>query len=118
VGLILVILGNFFMIWSGLSQLAIGKGTPLPMVPTKKLVIKGPYSYCRNPMALGAILDYSGFSLLKGSISAIGLTVAFFFLVVLYIKLIEEKELELRFGEEYKNYKKNTPFIIPKLGRR
>jgi protein-S-isoprenylcysteine O-methyltransferase Ste14 len=31
-----------------------------------------------------------------------------------YIKL-EEKELEARFGEEYKEYKRKTPFLIPKI---
>ena len=33
----------------------------------------------------------------------------------LYHKLIEEKELELRFGDEYKEYKKVTPFLFPML---
>ncbi len=32
-----------------------------------------------------------------------------------YHKFIEEKELMLRFGDDYKNYKENTPFLIPKL---
>jgi protein-S-isoprenylcysteine O-methyltransferase Ste14 len=30
-------------------------------------------------------------------------------------KFIEEKELEKRFGEEYIIYKKNTPFVFPKI---
>jgi protein-S-isoprenylcysteine O-methyltransferase Ste14 len=34
-------------------------------------------------------------------------------MLIAYIKLIEEKELELRFGKEYLDYKKDTPFIIP-----
>ena len=116
IGLILGISGVFLIIWTGLAQLTIGKGTPLPVVPTKKLVIRGPYKYCRNPMTLGAVLGYLGLSLLKGSIAALGLTAIFFLLAVLYIKLVEEKELEARFGEDYKNYKESTPFIIPKLG--
>jgi len=32
-----------------------------------------------------------------------------------YIKLVEEKELEARFGEEYREYKRKTPFLIPKI---
>jgi protein-S-isoprenylcysteine O-methyltransferase Ste14 len=69
-------------------------------------------------MTLGAVLSYLGLSLLEGSIAALGLTAMFFLSVVLYIKLVEEKELEARFGEDYKNYKEATPFIIPKLGRK
>jgi protein-S-isoprenylcysteine O-methyltransferase Ste14 len=36
----------------------------------------------------------------------------------LYIKLIEEKELEARFGLDYLAYKRNTPFILPRLRSR
>jgi protein-S-isoprenylcysteine O-methyltransferase Ste14 len=34
-------------------------------------------------------------------------------IILLYIRFIEEKELEIRFGDEYLAYKKRTPFIIP-----
>ena len=33
-------------------------------------------------------------------------------------KLLEEKELSERFGEAYLAYKKEVPFIIPRLPRR
>jgi protein-S-isoprenylcysteine O-methyltransferase Ste14 len=33
--------------------------------------------------------------------------------ILIYIKWIEEKELEERFGSEYLEYKKRTPFLIP-----
>ncbi len=32
-----------------------------------------------------------------------------------YHKLIEEKELTLRFGDDYQRYKENTLFLIPKI---
>ena len=32
-----------------------GEGTPLPLDQTQKLVIKGPYKYVRNPIALAGI---------------------------------------------------------------
>jgi protein-S-isoprenylcysteine O-methyltransferase Ste14 len=34
-------------------------------------------------------------------------------LLILYVKFIEEKALEARFGEAYVNYKKKKSFIIP-----
>jgi len=36
---------------------------------------------------------------------------------ILYLKLIEEKELEKTFGQAYLNYKKGVPMFIPKLYR-
>jgi protein-S-isoprenylcysteine O-methyltransferase Ste14 len=35
---------------------------------------------------------------------------------ILFLKYFEEKELELRFGESYLEYKKKVPFLLPKLG--
>lgn len=32
---------------------------------------------------------------------------------ILYLKIFEELELELRFGQPYIEYKKHTPFLIP-----
>ena len=34
---------------------------------------------------------------------------------VFFLKFFEELELELRFGESYKQYKQKVPFLIPKL---
>jgi len=38
-------------------------------------------------------------------------------IILSYIKFIEEKELEQRYGDEYVEYKKRTPFIIPRRTR-
>lgn len=32
-----------------------------------------------------------------------------------YHKFVEEKELHVRFGDRYLKYKKEVPFLIPKL---
>lgn len=32
-----------------------------------------------------------------------------------YHKFVEEKELLLRFGPEYEEYKARTPFLLPKM---
>jgi protein-S-isoprenylcysteine O-methyltransferase Ste14 len=38
--------------------------------------------------------------------------------MLIYIKLIEEWELQERFGYEYLEYKKRTPFLIPRLRKK
>ena len=116
-GIILIIPGILFAAWSAFSQFRIGKGSPLPVVPSKRLVVKGPYAYCRNPMTFGAVTYYLGISLLAGSFSAIILVILFSLVFVAYIKLVEEKELEAKFGEEYRMYKRRTPFLVPKFWR-
>jgi protein-S-isoprenylcysteine O-methyltransferase Ste14 len=83
------------------------------MLPTKKLLIIGPFKYCRNPMTLGTITAYSGVAILVGSYTALLVVFIFALMLLVYLKLIEEKELEMRFGQEYLEYKKNTSFILP-----
>lgn len=112
-GLLLAGLG--FALWSIVSQLTQGRGTPLPMMATQQLLVSGPFQYCRNPMTLGTLLLYLGYGILIGSIAAICLVVALFLGLVAYILRIEERELEQRFGEEYLAYKRRTPFIIPRV---
>jgi protein-S-isoprenylcysteine O-methyltransferase Ste14 len=113
VGIIAIILGGFIALSTILAQIKFASGTPFPMLPTKKLLVTGPFEYCRNPMTLGTIMVYSGIAVLIGSFSAVLFIVLFTLILLAYIKLVEEKELALRFGQEYLDYKKVTPFIIP-----
>ena len=111
-----IAVGLFFVLWSALTQWKIGKGTPAPNAPTQYLVIVGPYKYCRNPIEFGAILYYLGIgTYIGGIIVGIICCILGFIIGSIYHKFIEEKELEKRFGEEYKQYKENTPFIFPRI---
>ena len=69
-------------------------------------------------MTLGTALFYIGVAIWLGSISAVGLGLVYPVGILIYIKLIEEKELEERFGCEYLEYKKRTPFLIPHLRKK
>jgi protein-S-isoprenylcysteine O-methyltransferase Ste14 len=117
-GIIIAVGGFLLGFWSVYAEITIGSGTPLPMMPTQKLVIKPPFTYCRNPMTLGTLIGYVGFGIVIGSISAILIAVLFVSLLLIYLKLVEEKELEARFGEEYLEYKKRTPFFIPRFWKK
>jgi protein-S-isoprenylcysteine O-methyltransferase Ste14 len=110
------IVGLFFMAWSVLTFVTIGKGTAAPVAPPRKLVVSGPYKLCRNPMAFGAMFYYLGVGTYFGSLR-IGIVMFLLTLIIggCYTKLIEEKELQLKFGAEYEEYKKNKPFLFPKL---
>jgi len=115
---ILIVVGVVFLLWTLKAQREIGKGTPMPLMATQKLVIQKPYSYCRNPLAFGLLNFYFGISILIGSISSLILVLIFAIVILAYIKFVEEKELEQRYGEEYVAYKQNTPFLIPWRSRK
>jgi protein-S-isoprenylcysteine O-methyltransferase Ste14 len=113
-GVIAILLGGILALWTIVIQIRLASGTPFPMLPTKKLLVIGPFRYCRNPMTLGTIIAYVGISILIGSFTALIVVALFAAILIGYLKTIEEKELEIRFGSEYREYKKKTPFIIPK----
>jgi protein-S-isoprenylcysteine O-methyltransferase Ste14 len=118
IGGILIAVGLVFAQWSIYSQFTRGRGTPLPMIPTQRLLTTGPFRYCRNPMTLGTILAYLGLSIAAATIVGILIVAALASLLLVYLKRMEENELAERFGEEYLAYKRDVPFIIPRLSRR
>lgn len=113
-GLFLIFLGLFIMGLSILSFIKIGKGTLAPWNPTKKLVIVGLYGHVRNPMILGVLIVLIGESILFLSVNIFVWAVIFFLINNIYFSLYEEPNLEERFGDEYREYKKNVLRWLPR----
>jgi protein-S-isoprenylcysteine O-methyltransferase Ste14 len=113
-GMVGISVGLFFLIWSVLSFWFIGRGTPVPFASPVRLVTNGPFKYTRNPIKLGAVLFYFGIGTIWDHIvtGVIMLTIGVI-LGTLYHRGIEEKELSLRFGNEYEQYRERTSFLIP-----
>jgi protein-S-isoprenylcysteine O-methyltransferase Ste14 len=117
-GGLLALAGWRLGMWSNYRQFTLGRGTPVPVMATQELIVRPPYSYCRNPMALGAIVGYLGVSVIAGSPGAALLVALGVVALLTYIRLVEEKEMVARFGEAYLVYRRRVPFIIPRLRRR
>ena len=114
-GSILVICGLILFLWTVYLFKTIGKGTLAPWTPTQKLVIAGPYQYCRNPMISGVFFILLGEIFLLNSTNILIEALIFFAVNTVYFILKEEPDLYKRFGEQYLLYKKNVPRWIPKL---
>jgi len=118
-GSVAIVVGLALMLWAVVTFWRVGKGTPVPVVAPQQLVVSGPFRYCRNPIKLGACTAYLGVGALAvslpGGVVMFAITLA---LGTAYHKLIEEPELRLRFGELYEEYRRTTPFIVPRFRRR
>lgn len=114
-GVVMAAGGCSLGLWSVVTQLARGGGTPLPVLPTQVLLVDGPYRYSRNPMTLGAVLAYLGVALAARSPSGVGNVLAFAASLVAYLKGLEEAELAERFGTPYLAYRRSRPFLIPRF---
>lgn len=113
IGAVMFLTGQGLMLISAISLAVSGEGTFLIDL-TKELAVNFLYKHTRNPMMLGFFLTVVGIGLLTGSsfFSLWSLT-AFIPTVIFYLKFFEEYELELRFGQSYREYKQRVPFLIP-----
>lgn len=114
-GGLLILLGAVFGIGSNVMEIGRARGTPLPVMPTQTLLVSGFFRYCRNPMSFGALTIYLGVAIAAGSLSSIALALLLAALLITYLKRVEERELEARFGQAYLDYKARTPFILPRI---
>jgi protein-S-isoprenylcysteine O-methyltransferase Ste14 len=103
-GMIMVAIGTALAFWCLLTFVFIGKGTPAPFDPPRKLVIRGPYRFVRNPMYIGAGMTIAGAALFYESLS-ISIYAGLFFLIThLFVVFYEEPTLRRTFGDEYEAY--------------
>jgi protein-S-isoprenylcysteine O-methyltransferase Ste14 len=92
-----------------------GHGTLAPWDPPRELVVRGPYRYVRNPMISGVLLVLLGEALVLRSRSHFLWAGTFFAINAVYIPLLEEPDLEGRFGESYREYRRHVPRLLPRL---
>jgi protein-S-isoprenylcysteine O-methyltransferase Ste14 len=113
-GLMLIFTGLYIMILTITKFVRIGEGTLAPWSPTRKLVIEGVYRYVRNPMILGVLTVLSGESIAILSLNIFIWILIFFIINNIWFIFYEEPDLEKKFGDEYRKYKKNVPRWIPR----
>lgn len=114
-GMILLIAGLIICGWCVVWFIR-AKGTPVPINPPQQLITRGPYAWSRNPMVTGVFGILFGIGFLLHSVSMVCFwTPVFVALNILELKLIEEPELERRFGAAYKDYKRQIPMFIPRI---
>jgi len=114
VGLVLLAVGLVLFVASLRRFASDGRGTLAPWDPPATLVVSGPYRFVRNPMISGVLFILFGETLVLVSLPHGVWTVAFLLLNLLYIPLVEEPQLERRFGESYREYCRHVPRIVPR----
>ena len=99
--------------WSAIHFLKV-KGTPVPFNPPPRLVGTEPYHFVRDPMLTGVFLILFGIGFVFNSISLVFVFAPLYVLANVWeLKRIEEPELVTRLGEDYVEYRAQTPMFIP-----
>jgi protein-S-isoprenylcysteine O-methyltransferase Ste14 len=104
-GIVVSAAGWALVLWCILTFALIGRGTPAPFDPPRKLVILGPYRYVRNPMYLGAALTLCGAALLYRSLALLAYIGAFLLAAHIFVVAYEEPTLTRLFGADYEAYR-------------
>jgi len=120
---VLILVGGYYVVESIRILLAKGKGIPLgdifPEDQSTKLITTGIYAQTRNPILFGYLLCLIAVGLLLRSPSiAFVIPTVFIALWTIWLKTREEPALEARFGDSYREYRKKTPYLIPRPWRR
>ena len=92
-----------------------GRGTPVPIDPPKQFVATGPYRFVRHPMVLGLFLMLAGESALYQSRAAFLYVLLVIGVMHLFVRFVEEPDLQRRFGSSYTAYRRQVPRWIPRL---
>ncbi len=116
-GFVMLAGGALLQIWTARLLSLLGL-MGLPEVSRKskgRLMTEGAFSFVRHPTYLSHTLMFAGVFLLSGIISVGIITLLDFIIVNVVIIPLEEKELLVRFGEEYVRYKKSVPGFFPRM---
>lgn len=113
---------GFLLALSGATTRIVSVGYAKPLTSGRENYLKaesintrGVYSIVRNPLYVGNFLIYNGVLLAYASPAALGFFNAFFIVNYYFIILAEENYLEHQFGEDYREYRRTVPKVIPKF---
>jgi protein-S-isoprenylcysteine O-methyltransferase Ste14 len=114
-GFLIVVTGELIRLW-GVSWAGSETRTTGHMEGTY-LVVSGPFAHVRNPLYIGNILIYLGLGIMSFAIFPYLQIFALLFFIFQYYHIIkgEEEFLLNRYGEQFKEYKKNVPRLFPRI---
>jgi protein-S-isoprenylcysteine O-methyltransferase Ste14/predicted DCC family thiol-disulfide oxidoreductase YuxK len=108
VGVTLFALGGALGLTSAAVLAVKDGGTPLPADCPRDLVVAGPYRYVRNPLAIAGLLQGAGVGVFLGSPLVLAYALVGVLLWETLIRPWEEDDLERRFGEAYRRYRRRV----------
>ena len=117
-GLALVIVTGAAAIATVLNLALKGLGAPFFIALSRKLAADWLYGRTRNPMVLAVIAFLISLGIrFQSALFVLWVLLFFTPATLFFVKVFEEKELEIRFGAPYLDYKSKTPMLLPRLRR-
>lgn len=119
VGWTLMITSGSFVLLTVLNLAWGGLGAPFAIALSKRLAVNWLYAWTRNPMVLSILVFLTSLGLwLQSTLFLVWMMVLVTPAWLFFLKVFEERELEIRFGASYLEYKAKTPMLLPRRPRR
>lgn len=100
---------------SGATMAWHGRGTPLPFDAPRRLVVRGPYAWLRNPMAVAGLGQGAAVGLGLGSWTVLAYVLTGGLLWNRFVRPVEESDLEATFGDDFRVYRQAVRCWWPRL---
>lgn len=95
-----------------------GLGAPFAIALSRKLAVDWLYAWTRNPMVLAVLSCLLSLGIwFQSTLFLLWVVILFTPALLVFVKMYEERELELRFGASYLEYKARTPMLFPGKAR-
>jgi protein-S-isoprenylcysteine O-methyltransferase Ste14 len=116
IGLVLVIVTGAAALLVVANLALKGLGAPFFIALSRKVATDWLYAWTRNPMVLAAFAFFASLGIwFRSALFVVWVLVVFAPALLFFVKVFEERELEIRFGEPYRLYRASTPFLWPSL---
>jgi protein-S-isoprenylcysteine O-methyltransferase Ste14 len=118
IGLLLVIITGAACLLTVVNLALKGLGAPFAIALSRKLAVDWLYAWTRNPMVLAALAFLLSLGVwFQSALFVFWALILFAPALLFFVKVYEERELEIRFGASYLEYKSRTPMLFPRKPR-
>jgi protein-S-isoprenylcysteine O-methyltransferase Ste14 len=115
ISLVLVIVTGAAVLLTMVNLALKGFGAPFFIALSKKLAVDWMYAWTRNPMVLAGLVFLLALGLwFQSTLFFVWALLLFTPALLFFVKVYEERELEIRFGSSYLEYKARTPVLFPR----
>jgi protein-S-isoprenylcysteine O-methyltransferase Ste14 len=95
-----------------------GLGAPFAIALSKRLAVDWLYAWTRNPMVLATLACLLSLGIwFQSALFVLWVLLLVTPALLVFVKVYEERELEIRFGASYLEYKSRTPMLFPRRPR-
>ena len=118
IGLALVTITGVALLLTVVNLAVKGFGAPFFIALSRKLAADWFYARTRNPMLLAALAFFLSLGIwFQSVLFVLWVLVLFAPALLVFVRVFEERELEIRFGVSYLEYKSKTPMLFPRRPR-